>query len=148
MTNQFMLRAIQEANKAYEKDEVPVGAVITHKGKIIAATHNLRETLNLATAHAEILAIEKACGVLGSWYLTECDLYVTLEPCIMCAGAIINSRVRSLYFGAYDPKAGACGSVVDVFRINQLNHRVTIYDGIMEQECSSLLTNFFKAKRK
>ncbi|NLK67638.1 MAG: nucleoside deaminase [Clostridiaceae bacterium] len=147
MANPFMLKAIEQAKKAYEMDEVPVGAVITHEGKIIAAAHNLRETLNQATAHAEVLAIEKACNVLNTWYLTDCDLYVTLEPCIMCAGAIINSRIRSLYFGAYDPKAGACGSVTDVFRIKELNHHVIIYEGIMEQECSSLLTEFFKTKR-
>lgn len=147
MNNPFMEKAIEEAKKAYIEDEVPVGAVITYQGKIIAAAHNLRETLSRATAHAEILAIEKACSVLNSWYLNDCDLYVTLEPCIMCAGAIINSRIRSLYFGAFDPKAGACGSVIDIFRLKELNHRVTVYAGIMEDECSLLLTEFFKSKR-
>ncbi|AGC67113.1 tRNA-specific adenosine deaminase TadA [Thermoclostridium stercorarium subsp. stercorarium DSM 8532] len=147
MFNKFMAEAIEEAKKALAEDEVPVGAVITHRGKIIAAAHNLRETLNRATAHAEILAIEKACSILNSWYLTDCDLYVTLEPCIMCAGAIVNARIRSLYFGAFDPKAGACGSVIDVFRLKELNHRVTVYAGIMEDECASLLTKFFRSKR-
>ncbi|UZQ85713.1 tRNA adenosine(34) deaminase TadA [Thermoclostridium stercorarium] len=147
MFNKFMAEAIEEAKKALAEDEVPVGAVITHQGKIIAAAHNLRETLNRATAHAEILAIEKACSILNSWYLTDCDLYVTLEPCIMCAGAIVNARIRSLYFGAFDPKAGACGSVIDVFRLKELNHRVTVYAGIMEDECASLLTEFFRSKR-
>jgi len=147
MTNPFMLKAIEEAKKACIEDEVPVGAVITYKGQIIAAAHNLRETLNRATAHAEILAIEKACAVLNSWYLNDCDLYVTLEPCIMCAGAIINARIRSLYFGAFDPNAGACGSVTDVFRLKELNHKVTVYAGIMEDECAFLLSEFFKTKR-
>lgn len=147
MFNPYMAKAIEEAKKAFMDDEVPVGAVITYQGKIIAAAHNLRETLNSATAHAEILVIEKACEILSSRYLTECDLYVTLEPCIMCAGAIINARIRSLYFGAFDPKAGACGSVTDVFRLKELNHRVTVYAGIMEDECGLLLTEFFKSKR-
>jgi len=142
-----MTAALKEAKKAFMEDEVPVGAVITYKGEIIAKAHNLRETYNRATAHAEILAIEKACSVLNNWYLNDCDVYVTLEPCIMCAGAIINSRIRNLYFGAFDPKAGACGSVIDVFTLKELNHRVTVYAGIMEDECASILTEFFKSKR-
>jgi tRNA(adenine34) deaminase len=148
MKNKFLELALNEAKLAYNKDEVPVGAVVIHNGEVIASAHNLRETSNSATAHAEILAIEKACRVLGNWKLTDCDLYVTLEPCIMCAGAIINARIRSLYFGAYDPKAGACGSVTDVFRLNELNHKVTVYAGIMEDECSEILERFFKEKRK
>ncbi|NLY18459.1 MAG: nucleoside deaminase [Clostridiaceae bacterium] len=148
MKNKFLELALNEAKLAYNKDEVPVGAVVVHNGEVIASAHNLRETSNSATAHAEILAIEKACRVLGNWKLTDCDLYVTLEPCIMCAGAIINARIRSLYFGAYDPKAGACGSVTDVFRLNELNHKVTVYAGIMEDECSEILERFFKEKRK
>jgi len=145
--NKYMLAAIEEAKKAAGKDEVPVGAVIVHGGKIISSAYNLRETTQVSTAHAEILAIEQACRVLGSWYLNGCDLYVTLEPCIMCAGAIINARIASLYFGAYDPKAGACGSVTDVFRIRELNHKVTVYGGIMESSCAALLTDFFRQKR-
>ena len=147
MTNRYMIEAIEEAKKAYMEDEVPVGAVITYKGEIIAKAHNLRETHNSATAHAEILAIEKACNALNNWNLTGCDLYVTLEPCVMCAGAIINARIRSLYFCAFDPKGGACGSVVDIFRLKELNHRVTVYAGIMEDQCALLLTKFFKSKR-
>jgi len=140
--------ALKEAKLAYENDEVPVGSVVVRNGTVIASAHNLREASNSATAHAEILAIEKACRVLGTWKLTDCDLYVTLEPCIMCAGAIINARIRNLYFGAYDPKAGACGSVTDVFRLNGLNHKVTVYAGIMEDECSEILKRFFLEKRK
>lgn len=148
MRNPFLELAIKEANLAFAKDEVPVGAVIVYENKVIASAHNMRETLNSAVAHAEILAIENACRVLKSWNLTSCDLYVTLEPCIMCSGAIINARIRSLYFGAYDPKAGACGSVIDIFRLNELNHRVTVYGGIMEDECADILKRFFQAKRK
>lgn len=146
--NKYMLLAIEEAKKAAEKDEVPVGAVVVREGKVISSAYNLRETMQSATAHAEILAVEQACRVLGSWYLNECDLYVTLEPCIMCAGAIINARIRSLYFGAYDPKAGGCGSVTDVFRLKELNHKATVYGGIMEDSCAALLTDFFRKKRK
>ena len=148
MKNKFLELALEEARLAYEKDEVPVGAVITHNGTVIAAAHNLRETTNSATAHAETLAIEKACRTLGTWKLTDCDLYVTLEPCIMCAGAIINARIRNLYFGAFDPKAGACGSVTDVFRLDELNHKVTVYAGIMEDECAEILRKFFQGKRR
>jgi len=145
--NHYMRLALEEANKAVGKDEVPVGAVVVYEKKIISAAHNLRESLQSATAHAEILALDAACRALSSWYLKDCDLYVTLEPCIMCAGAIINARIRSLYFGAFDPKAGACGSVTDVFRLKELNHRVTVYGGIMEEECASLLKEFFRKKR-
>lgn len=146
--NKYMLLAIEEAKKAAEKDEVPVGAVVVREGKVISSAYNLRETMQSATAHAEILAVEQACRVLGSWYLNDCDLYVTLEPCIMCAGAIINARIRSLYFGAYDPKAGGCGSVTDVFRLKELNHKATVYGGIMEDSCAALMTDFFRKKRK
>ena len=107
--NPYMRLAIEEARKAFDKDEVPVGTVIVKNNKVISAASNLRETLKSATAHAEILAIEAACRLLQTWHLDGCDIYVTLEPCIMCAGAIINARIRNLYFGAFDPKAGACG---------------------------------------
>jgi len=142
-----MTLALQQARLAMEKGDVPVGAVIVSGNRVISVGHNLREVKNLATAHAEIAAIEAACEILGTWRLTDCDLYVTLEPCIMCAGAIINARIRSLYFGAFDPKAGACGSVTDVFRLHQLNHQVTVYSGIMEDACSALLKEFFLKKR-
>ena len=145
--NPFMRLAIEEARKAFDKDEVPVGAVIVKNNKVISAAFNLRETMKSATAHAEILAIEAACRLFQTWHLDDCDIYVTLEPCIMCAGAIINARVRNLYFGAFDPKAGACGSVTDVFVLNELNHRVDVYSGIMEDECAGLLKDFFRLKR-
>ncbi len=147
MTNPYMTLALQQARLAMENDDVPVGAVIVSGNRVLAVGRNLREVKKSATAHAEIVAIEAACESLGTWYLTDCDLYVTLEPCIMCAGAIINARIRSLYFGAFDPKAGACDSVTDVFRLKQLNHQVTVYSGIMEDSCSSLLKEFFQKKR-
>lgn len=147
MENPYMILALQQARLAMEKGDVPVGAVIVSDNRVVSAGHNLREARKSATAHAEITAIEAACEALGAWRLTDCDLYVTLEPCIMCAGAIINARIRSLYFGAFDPKAGACGSVTDVFRLRQLNHQVTVYGGIMEDACSALLKEFFQKKR-
>jgi len=147
MANPYMQQALQQARLAMENDDVPVGAVVVFGKRIISSGYNLREVKQSATAHAEIVAIEEACRALGTWYLTDCDLYVTLEPCIMCAGAIINARIRSLYFGAFDQKAGACGSVTDVFRL-PLNHPVTVYGGIMEDACSALLKEFFQQKRK
>lgn len=145
--NPFMAQAIDEAKKALKKNEVPVGAVIVKNDKIIARAHNLRETENQATYHAEILCIQKACKKLGSWRLDDCDLYVTLEPCPMCAGAIINARIRSVYFGAFDPKGGACGSVVDLFRVGTFNHTPILYAGIMEESCENVLKEFFKKLR-
>jgi tRNA(adenine34) deaminase len=147
MTNPMMEEALKEAWEAFHKGEVPVGAVIVHKGTIIARAHNLRESLKSATAHAELLAIEQACSVLKTWRLTDCDLYVTLEPCPMCAGAIINARVGNVYFGAYDAKGGACGSVTDLFRPGLFNHTPTVYAGIMEEACEEPLTQFFKKLR-
>jgi len=147
MFNQYMAEAINEAKKALELNEVPVGAIIVCEDKIIARAHNLRESSNQATAHAELLAIQNACSLLGSWRLDKCDLYVTLEPCPMCAGAIINSRIRSVYFGAFDPKGGACGSVIDLFRKGFFNHTPIVYAGIMENECESLLKEFFSRIR-
>ena len=147
MINPFMAEAIEEAKKALKKDEVPVGAVIVKDDKIIARAHNLRETENQATYHAEILCIQEACNKLGTWRLDDCDLYVTLEPCPMCAGAIINARIRSVYFGAFDPKGGACGSVIDLFRGSSFNHTPVLYAGIMEVECEKVLKDFFKRLR-
>ena len=147
MTNPYMTLAEQQARLAMQTEDVPVGAVIVSGNRVISVGHNLREANKSATAHAEIVAIEKACESLGTWYLSDCDLYVTLEPCIMCAGAILNARIRSLYFGAFDPKAGACGSVTDVLNLKQLNHHVTVYSGIMEDACSALLKEFFLKKR-
>lgn len=146
--NSFMLHALKEARKAYEKGEAPIGAVIVKDGKIIARAHNLRESKQNSTYHAEILAIHKACKKLGSWRLVDCDLYVTLEPCPMCAGAIIQSRIKRLFFGAADPKAGAAGSVVNLFNVETFNHKVDVIQGIMEDECSQILKQFFRELRK
>lgn len=150
-TEKFMKEAIRQAKKAEAIDETPVGAVIVRNGKIIARGYNKRETKNNALYHAEILAIDKACRKLGSWRLTECELYVTLEPCPMCSGAIINSRIEKVFFGAYDKKAGCCGSAADLFKKGVFNHLPEITGGILEEECAELLTHFFRqlrAKRK
>ena len=142
-----MEQAIIEARKASELGEVPVGAIIVYKGDIIARAHNLRENRNNALAHAEIIVIDEACKKLNSWRLDHCELYVTLEPCPMCAGAIINSRIDTVYFGAYDSKGGACGSVTDLFAKGSFNHSPTLYGGIMEEACEEVLKDFFKKLR-
>jgi len=139
--------ALDEAKKAEKTGEVPIGAVVVKNGEVIARAHNLRESDASATAHAELLAVTEACKVLRSWRLTDCDLYVTLEPCPMCMGAIINARIKRLYFGAYDSKAGACGSVL-ALNDYPLNHKVKVEGGILEPECSALLSNFFEKLRK
>ena len=142
----FMKQAIKEAKKAYEKEEVPVGAVIVKDGKIIARGHNLKETKLNTIKHAEIIAIEKASKKLSSWRLENCDLYVTLEPCAMCAGAIINSRIRKVYVGTDDEKTGVCGSVLNLFEY-KFNHKVEVEKGILKQECKEILQGFFKELR-
>ncbi len=144
----YMLEAIKEANKALEENEIPVGAIIVKDDKIIARCHNLKEFNNNALHHAEILAINTASKVLGNWRLNECDMYVTLEPCVMCAGAILNSRINNLYFGAYDYKFGACYSNDNIFLTNKEISHTTVYGGIMEDECKKLIDNFFKKVRK
>ena len=141
-----MKMAIKEAIKAFNKNEIPVGGVIVKDDVIVAKAHNLREINNLVTSHAEILAITKANKKLNSWRLDDCDIYVTLEPCSMCSGAIIQSRIKNLYFGAYDKKAGACGSVLDLFSY-PFNHKVNVVGGILEDECKKLLQDFFKTLR-
>lgn len=146
MNNKFMKIAYNEATKAFLKDEIPVGCVIVKDDKIIARAHNLRESKNLVMAHAEMLAITKANKKLNSWRLDECDIYVTLEPCPMCFGAIIQARFKNLYFGAYDKKAGACGSVLNLSDF-KFNHNVNVVGGIMEDECSELISSFFKTLR-
>ena len=143
----FMKEALKEAKKAYEKDEVPIGCVIVKDNKIIARGHNLRETTFDPTAHAEIVAIRKATKKLKSWRLEDCDIYVTLEPCAMCAGALINSRLRSIYFGAYDKKAGCCGSLYNLPTDKRFNHRLNVEGGIMEEECAKLLKDYFEKMR-
>lgn len=143
----YMEKAYEQAEKAYQSGEVPVGAVVVKDMKIIASAHNLTETNNDPTAHAEVVAIRKACEVLGTPRLTGCDLYVTLEPCAMCTGAIINARIRGLYIGAMDSKAGCCGSVKDLVTKQYFNHKLQVYYGIMEDKCSQILTDFFKERR-
>ena len=143
----FMKLALKEALKAKEKDEVPVGAVLVIDDKVVARGHNLRETSNDSTGHAEIIAIKKACKKLNSWRLMNATLYVTVEPCIMCAGAIIQSRIDRVVFGARDFKGGAFGSSINVLDAKNINHHPEIVGGILEEECSSLVSNFFKEKR-
>jgi len=147
-TEKFMKEALKEAKKAFEKEEVPVGAVVVKDGKIIARTHNVKEEKSDATAHAEILAIKKACKKLNSWRLLDCEMYVTLEPCAMCAGAIINSRIKIIYIGTTDEKTGACGSVLNLLEDYKFNHKVMVQKHILKQECENILKEFFKTLRK
>ena len=143
-----MKAALKEATKAYSKEEVPVGAVIVKDNKIIARAHNLKETSLNAVSHAEILAIQKACKKLGSWRLTDCDMYVTLEPCTMCTGALINARIRKLYIGTNDPKTGACGSRINLIEDIEFNHKIEVEREIMQEECEKILKDFFKILRE
>ena len=144
----FMLEAIKQAEKARSIGETPIGAVIVYDGKIIARGYNKRETMKNSLKHAEIEAINKACKVRGGWRLFGCDLYVTLEPCPMCSGAIIQSRIDNVYFGAYDAKSGCAGSSINLFEEGLFNHNVNVCGGVMEKECSALLSDFFKELRK
>ncbi len=145
----FMRKAILQAQKAEKLGEVPIGAIIVHDGKIIARAHNLRQTTKDATAHAEILAIKKASKKLGTWHLVDCTLYVTLEPCPMCSGAIINSRLKRVVYGAPDPKAGCCGTFYNLPMDTRFNHRPQeVISGVLHDECARLLTNFFATIRK
>lgn len=143
----FMFSALQEAEKAFSQKEVPVGAVITHNDKIIGKGFNQVERLKDPTAHAEMIAITSAANYLGNWRLDECDLYVTLEPCIMCTGAILNSRIKNLYFSTFDPKFGACGSVYNLIEEKKYNHTIKVYSGIYESESKDLLEKFFNKLR-
>jgi tRNA(adenine34) deaminase len=142
----FMKDALDQATIALELKEVPVGAVVVKDNTVIARAFNLRETTGDPTAHAEILAIKRAAEFIGSWRLTGCSLYVTLEPCPMCAGAIVQSRISKLYIGTFDPKAGACGSVMNIVQNESLNHYVNVH-WMYDENCSSILTEFFKEKR-
>ena len=148
MEEKFMKAALKEAKKAYDKLEVPVGAVIVKDGKIIARAHNLKETKFDTTKHAEILAIQKASKKLNSWRLIDCEMYVTLEPCSMCAGALINSRIKKVYIGASDQKTGAVGSVFNLLEDYTFNHKVEYKKGVLQDECESILKEFFKELRK
>ena len=143
----FIKEALKEAKKAYDKLEIPVGAVIVKDGKIIARAHNLKETKKDTTNHAEILAIKKASKKLDSWRLLDCEMYITLEPCAMCAGAIIQSRIKKIYIGTLDEKTGAAGSVLNVFEY-PFNHQVEVEKGILKENCENILKDFFKMLRK
>ncbi len=143
----FMKEALKEAQKAFAIGEVPVGCVIVYNNRIIARAYNKRETLNSSLAHAEIIAIKKACKRLNSWRLEECIMYITLEPCCMCSGAIIQSRIPKVIYGAYDYRFGAHKSKVQLFDI-KFNHKVDITGGVLEQDCSSLIQSFFKKIRE
>ena len=147
MVEKFMKQAVKEAIKARDKDEVPIGAVIVQDGKIIARAHNLMERTQVATAHAEILAINKACKKLGSWRLDNCEMYVTIEPCAMCAGAIANARIKKVYFGAYESKSGCAESKFPVLTDSGLNHKVEYLGGIERDICANIIKNYFKSKR-
>lgn len=140
----YMRYAIREAERALEQGEVPIGCVIVHEGEIIGKAHNQRETLQDPTAHAEVLAITQAAGALGSWRLENTRLYVTLEPCPMCAGAIILARVAEVYFGACDPKAGVCGTLMNLLEDRRFNHNPVVTPGLLGEECGALLSAFFR----
>lgn len=142
-----MKEALKEAVKAYSIYEVPVGAIVVHKGKVIGRGYNKREALKDPTAHAEIIAIKEASQHLNAWRLMNCTLYVTLEPCAMCAGAIVNSRIDRVVIGTRDPKRGCCGTVEDLTNHPKFNHRAELEFGILEDECSSIISNFFKELR-
>src|SRR6267154_4618842 len=143
----FMREALRLANKAVEADEVPVGAVVVREGKIIGRAYNQVELLKDATAHAEMLAITQAEAAVGDWRLTDCDLYVTKEPCVMCAGALIHVRLRRLIFGCADPKSGAAGGMINLLQHSALNHDCEITAGVLQNECAAILQDFFRKKR-
>ena len=147
LDEKFMAEALKEAEKSANFDEVPVGAVIVKDGKIIARGHNLRERKNDPTAHAEIVAVRKACNKLKSWRLEGCAIYVTIEPCSMCAGTLLWSRVARIVYGAKDPKGGALGSSYNLFEVKNINHHPEITGGVLEEKCSTLMTSFFRSKR-
>lgn len=148
LDNYFMLQALKEANKAKEIDEVPIGAVIVKDNKIISRGHNLRETSLDPTNHAEIVAIRKASKKLKDWQLVGCTIYVTIEPCLMCAGAIIQSRISKVVYGANDFKGGGFGSSLNLLEAKNINHRPDVVGGILKEECSTIVKDYFKAKRK
>lgn len=147
MDNFFMNKALDEAYEAYKLDEVPIGAVIVKDGKIIGRGYNRKEVSLDTTNHAEIMAIKEASKNLKNWRLTDCTMYVTVEPCPMCAGAIVNSRITELVIGTMDPKGGACGSLYNIVEDDRLNHRVEVRRGILEEECSNIMKDFFKKLR-
>ena len=143
----YMRVALAEARAALEHDDVPIGAVIVRDGVVIARAHNQRELLHDPTAHAEMIALTQASSVLGAWRLTACTAYVTLEPCVMCAGALVQARVAKLVYGADDPKAGACDSLYRIPEDDRLNHRIRVVSGVLAEECGAIVKEFFRAKR-
>ena len=145
---EFMKLALEQAKIAYKKDEVPIGAVIVCNDNVIAKGFNIREKRNDPTGHAEIVAIKKACKKRRSWRLEDCTIYVTVEPCSMCAGALLWTRIKRIVFGAFDAKGGALGSSYNLFEQKNLNHKAEITSGVLEEECSKIMKDFFKAKRK
>jgi tRNA(adenine34) deaminase len=144
----FMSEALRQAQKAYAAEEVPVGAVIVRDGKIIARAYNQVELLKDATAHAEMLALTQAEAAVGDWRLTDCDLYVTKEPCAMCAGALVHTRIRRVIFGCPDPSAGAAGSMINLLQMQCFNHRSQITSGVLQQDCAAILQDFFRKRRE
>jgi tRNA(adenine34) deaminase len=144
----FMREALRLAAKAYEADEVPVGAVVVRNGRIIGRAYNQIELLKDATAHAEMLALTQAEAAVGDWRLTDCDLYVTKEPCVMCAGALVHARMRRVIFGCDDPRSGGAGSLINLLQHPALNHHCEITAGVLQKQCAAILQDFFKQKRK
>ena len=144
----FMREALKEAQKAYDQEEVPIGAVVVLNGEIIGRGHNLREKEQDATLHAEIKAIRQANQHLGSWRLEDCELFVTLEPCPMCSGAMILARMKKVIFGAFDPKAGTAGTFMNLLQDSRFNHQVEVEQGVLEEECQEILRSFFKGLRE
>ncbi|WP_217988485.1 tRNA adenosine(34) deaminase TadA [Paucisalibacillus globulus] len=145
---QYMKLAIEQAERALEKDEVPIGAIIVYQDEVIASGFNVRELSQETLSHAELIAIQQANKEIGSWRLEDCTLYVTLEPCPMCAGAIVQSRIKRVVYGAVDPKAGCAGTIMNLLDNQRFNHQAEVTSGVLEKECSLLLTNFFKALRE
>src|ERR1700730_8942145 len=144
----FMRESLRQAQKGAKHDEVPIGAIVVRDGKIIARSYNQVELLKDATAHAEMVALTQAEEAVGDWRLTDCDLYVTKEPCVMCAGALVHARVHRVIFGCADERAGAAGSILNVVQMPTLNHRCDISSGVLQNECAAILQDFFKKKRK
>ncbi|NBB73494.1 MAG: tRNA-specific adenosine deaminase [Bacteroidetes bacterium] len=144
----WMQKALREAERAFEQDEVPVGAVVVHNGSVVGRGHNMVETLDDPTAHAEMLAVTAACDTLGRKHLTDCTLYVTLEPCPMCAGALVHARLDRLVFGAFDEKAGATSTLYNIVQDERLNHRVDVVSGLEADRAAGLLQDFFRQKRR
>jgi len=146
--DKYMKEAIKQAKKAYALEEVPIGCVIVYEGKIIGRGYNRRMTDKTALAHAELTAIKRACKRIGDWRLDDCEMYVTLEPCQMCSGAIVQSRIKKVYIGCMNPKAGCAGSVMNMLQVPQFNHQVETEKGVLEDECSKMLSDYFKELRK